>query len=69
METVTVNAEALRTVLKALMGAPYQIRELQATMNLPGETNPIVILVDEYNLAVSAHNAKLDEEEPDHENG
>lgn len=54
METVTVNAAALRKVLNALNGAGHEIRELQVIRNLPGEKSPIDILIDEYNAAADA---------------
>jgi peptidoglycan hydrolase-like protein with peptidoglycan-binding domain len=53
METVTVNAAALRRVLNALNGAGHEIRELQVIRNLPGEKSPIDVLIDEYNAAAS----------------
>ena len=54
METVTVNAEALRKVLNALIGPPHYIRELQATRDNPPlfMGNPIDQLIDDYNSAV-----------------
>lgn len=58
METVTVNATALRRVLIALVGPPHYVRELQATMGplpLIGQDNPINILLSEYNAALQAH--------------
>lgn len=56
METVTVNADALRQVLNALIGAPHLIRELQATRDKPPVLtgNPIDTLVREFNQAVDA---------------
>lgn len=61
MDTVTVNAQALRAVLTALNGPGHHIRELQATRSLSKisgvEENPINILVDEFNAAVNAFNA------------
>jgi hypothetical protein len=54
METVTVNAAALRKVLNALNGAGHEIRELQGIRYLPGEKSPIDILIDEYNAAADA---------------
>lgn len=54
METVTVNAAALRKVLTALNGAGHEIRELQAIRNLPGEKSSIDTLIDEYNAAADA---------------
>lgn len=53
METLTVNAAALRRVLNALNGAGHEIRELQVIRNLPGEKSPIDILIDEFNTAAS----------------
>lgn len=44
--TVEVDAEALRTVLHALLGAPHHIREQQAIAELPGSA--ISKLVNEY---------------------
>lgn len=44
-----VSADALRQVLQALNGPAHFIRELQFTRTLPGTTNPINTLVDEYN--------------------
>lgn len=58
MDTVTVNAKALREVLLALVGPAHHIRELQATRGLPGYENPIDTLIREFNEAVDAHNAK-----------
>ena len=56
METLKVNAEALRQILQALNGPPHYIRELQAIRDLPGRECPITRLTDEYNKAVLAHN-------------
>lgn len=56
METVTVNADALRKILQALNGPPHHIRELQAIRNLPGYDCPITLLTEEYNAAVHEHN-------------
>lgn len=53
METVTVNAAALREVLMALVGPAHLIRELQVTRHLP-ESNPIDTLIKEYNAAAEA---------------
>lgn len=47
--TVIVSAEALRQVLQALIGPPHLIREIQFTRGLPGDDNPIDLLVREYN--------------------
>lgn len=51
-KTVAVDAEALRSVLKALIGPPHHIRELQATVDiahLMNEPHPIATLVRQYN--------------------
>lgn len=58
MDKVTVNANALRQVLQALIGPGHLIRELQITRNLPGSENPIDTLVREYNSAVELHNSE-----------
>ena len=56
METVTVNAYALRELLVALNGPAHLIRELQALRGpLVGENNPINILTAEFNAAVAAY--------------
>ena len=55
MKTVTVNANALRSVLIALIGPGHLIRELQATRSidaLTGTENPINQLVREFNEQV-----------------
>ncbi|MDX3921891.1 hypothetical protein QYP08_22495, partial [Pseudomonas aeruginosa] len=44
---VTVNPEALRQVVRALVGPAHHIRELQVTASLPG--SPITELVKQYN--------------------
>lgn len=50
MEKISVDKEALRKVLEALNGPSHLIRELQATRGpLVGESNPINVLVREYN--------------------
>lgn len=46
-EGVTVNPEALRQVVRALVGPAHHIRELQVTASLPG--SPITELVKQYN--------------------
>lgn len=45
--TITVNAEALRQVLQALIGPPHHIRELQVLRSFPD--SPITTLVTTYN--------------------
>ena len=47
--TVTVDASALRQVLRALIGPPYLIRELQATRGPLFTDNPIDLLVKQFN--------------------
>lgn len=53
--TVTVNREALRQVLNALLGPDHHIRELQATLSLHGQgmvpNHPIGILLNQYREA------------------
>lgn len=56
MKTVTVDADALRQVLQALIGPSYLISELMVIRGL-GDS-PIDILVDQYNAAVKSHAAK-----------
>lgn len=58
METLTVNAKALHQVLRALLGPPHHIAELQATRVLHKLTgdNPIEILVAQYNAALEHAN-------------
>lgn len=51
---LTVSANSLRHVLNALNGPGHLIRELQATRLLPGGTNPIDQLVNEYNTWADA---------------
>lgn len=47
METVTVDAKALRQVLQALIGPDYLIRELQVIRQLGN--SPIDLLVTQFN--------------------
>lgn len=56
MKTVTVDADALRQVLQALVGPSYLISELMAIRVL-GDS-PIDILVEQYNAAVNERAAK-----------
>ena len=59
METVTVNAEALRLVLAALQGPQHLIRELQFTTDIcaaTGMDNPINTLINEFNEQVKGEN-------------
>jgi len=48
---VSVDAEALRQLLSAIVGPPHYIREIQATMGHPEifKSNPIDILVKQFN--------------------
>jgi hypothetical protein len=46
-QSLEVNPHSLRVVLTALVGAPHEIRELQACRGLPD--NPIDQLLREYN--------------------
>ena len=60
METVTVNATALRQVLQALTGPTHLIRELQVIRGLPlSENDPVKTLMDDYNRAVRAFNTQI----------
>ena len=65
METVTVNAKALRRLLSALLGPPHYISELQATRDDGSglfDDNPIDILCKEYNAAVDAFHEQYEKE-------
>lgn len=53
MKIVTVDADALRQVLQALIGPSYLMSELMAIQGL-GDS-PIDILVAQYNEAVKSH--------------
>jgi hypothetical protein len=55
MKTITVDADALRQVLQALIGPSHHIRELQATRSLHklGHPNPIDILIENYEAAIA----------------
>ena len=55
-QKIEVDAYALFTVLKALLGPPHHIRELQATLPPYLGPNPINLLADEYNAWVDAQN-------------
>jgi len=61
MKTVEVDAKALSSVLTALIGPSYLIRELIVVSNLPGGDNAINLLVTQYNKAVEVYN--LEEKE------
>lgn len=50
---VNVSYSALREVLNALVGPPHYIRELQVTRGLPGHTNAIDLLIEEFNAEVT----------------
>jgi hypothetical protein len=63
METVTVNAKALRSLLEAALGPSHLMGELRVCYDLSAKgltenDDPISVLVEEYNKAVEAHNAK-----------
>jgi hypothetical protein len=60
MKTVTVSADALRQLLQAVNGPAHYIRELQVTRNID-ESNPINVLISEYNAAVDVHNEESGE--------
>lgn len=49
-KTITVNADALRQVLSALVGPDHMIRELQAIRSLGN--SPIDKLVNEFNSQI-----------------
>lgn len=50
METVTVDATALRNVLQTLMGPSHHVMELWATQSLPD--SDVAKLVSQFNAAV-----------------
>lgn len=47
-QTVTVDRDALAWVLKALLGPPHYIRELQVTMGGMFGDNPIDLLIQQF---------------------
>jgi hypothetical protein len=53
-EMVSVDANALRMILQALIGPPHHIREIQATRSIAALTgdDQIQTLLDDYNTAV-----------------
>lgn len=53
-QMVSVDAQALRSILEALNGPAHHIREIQMTRSVAALTgqDPIGILIDDYNLAV-----------------
>lgn len=55
MKTVTVDADALRDLLEALVGPYYLMLELKATQGSGG--NPIDRLIEQYNAAAQAYAA------------
>lgn len=61
---IAVTGEALRTVLNALVNAPHQIRELQATREPASlfADNPINVLIAEYEAAHAAPSAGSQEQ-------
>jgi hypothetical protein len=56
METVTVDAAALRAVLSAFMGPSHHVLELWVTRNLPG--SDVGKLVEQFNAAANTANTK-----------
>lgn len=58
METVTLKAQDIQELLKALTGPGHYIREIQATMSLPGG-NCLTRLIEEYNSQVRAYEQSL----------
>lgn len=54
METVTVNAKALKQLLEAVNGPGHLIKELQVLAKF--SDSPITVLIDEFNDAVVAFN-------------
>lgn len=56
-DSLVVDALALKQVLHALNGPAYYIRELQATRNLPGNLNPINVLIRQYNAWVESQHS------------
>lgn len=63
MDKITVSADALYKLLSALNGPSHYIRELQVTRNpIISENNPIEVLMKEYNEAVDAYNASLEQD-------
>lgn len=51
MSKVSIDREALRKILEAVTGEPHLIRELQATMSLPG--SPVMQVVRDFNASVT----------------
>ncbi len=59
VKKVSVNADALRMVLLALIGPAHQIRELQVLRGSPVmPENPIDLLVREFNEQVASDGSK-----------
>ena len=52
--SISVSAKALEELLRAVMGPPHHVRELQATRGLPGFDNCIDLLQREFNAAIAA---------------
>lgn len=61
---ISVDASALRQVLQALIGAPYEIRELQVIAKSKAadlfDFNPIGTLVKQYNDWADEQNKEKD---------
>ncbi len=60
IEKVTVGAEALEVILKAVQGPPHLIREFQVTRSIG--RGPIDILIDDYNTDIKRQKEELDPE-------
>jgi hypothetical protein len=64
METVTVNADALHQLLKAVLGPSHLMGELRVCYDLSAKgltenDDPISVLIGDYNAAVETYNAML----------
>ena len=56
IDKITVDAQALRELLQALVGPEHLIRELQTIRDIQGDDSPINKLLSDYNGAVSEGN-------------
>ena len=62
-EKILVSTKALHHLLRAATGASHEIRELQALMSPPfSETNPICILINEFNSAIQDYNSEVNQQ-------
>lgn len=55
---VSVSAKALEELLRAVLGPPHYIRELQVTRGVPGLPNCVDQLLLEYNAEVERLNGE-----------